>query len=133
MKQALGYSLLALATTAVVNAEQKPLSSDNPLPSGPEPRVKPQLPSDESLDGFVESLIDQLRVPGLSLAIVDGGEITSKVRTTINNPHLLLYAKVANAFARVMEWQFFPTPKLMGILATLVAALPRRSLQHTWP
>lgn len=52
-------------------SEQQPLgpsSEDNPL--------------DPSFDIFVEDTLRKLHVPGLSIAVIDNGKITSKVRRT---------------------------------------------------
>jgi hypothetical protein len=42
-------------------------------------------PFDPLFDGYVEDLLRQCHVPGVSIAVVDGGRITSKVSL----PHLL--------------------------------------------
>ena len=66
------YVLLALTSIcrAAISQQQQPILSENAV-------SKTYL--DDELDTFVEGILQQYHVPGMSLAVVDGGDIFSRV------------------------------------------------------
>ena len=69
--------LLSLSSIGTADSRQKPL------------QVAPTYEAwlDPDFDNIVESTLRQWHVPGLSIAVIENGKITSKVAHSITTPH----------------------------------------------